>query len=127
MQEVDISIVDNRTQGDDSAVMAAVALSGLASAQQSSALSNLSYGNQVVNNDLAAKVQVAHQDALNRLRHSILADAVNRVQNIGPATARSAVEAVSGNAAAQGIADLKSAVDAFAARRPLPLPRPVRP
>ncbi|MFL6680719.1 MAG: hypothetical protein ACJ8IK_20435 [Burkholderiaceae bacterium] len=126
MQEVDISITDNRTQGDDSAVMSVVALSALVSAEQPSALSNLSYGNQIVNNDLAAKVQVAHQDALNRLRHSILADAVDRVQNIGSRTARAAVDVSSGNAAAQSLIDLKSAIDAFAARGPSPRPLPGR-
>ncbi len=118
MQEIDISIVDNRGgSGGDTPVAPVLALNGLVTAQQPSGLSNLSYTHQVANNDLAAKAQVAHQDALNRLHQSILAGAVNRVQDVGPAAARAAVATLSGNSAAQELADLKSALAAFADRQ----------
>lgn len=112
METIEIIVGKDESSGDP--VVAALALNSMVMAQQSSALSDLVYANQVSSNDLGAKSQVANQDAMNRLRQTILADAVTRVQALGPTAARAAVATLTSNALAQEIADLKAAVEAFA-------------
>ena len=109
---IDIVIEDGSPKKNP--VIEAVALTGLATAQQASAVSDLAFSNQVSSTGMAARSQVANQDAMNRLHHGILSKAVASVQAPGPVTARSAVDMLSSNALAQEIADLKAAVAAFA-------------
>jgi hypothetical protein len=108
-------VVDNGGGGppEPDPIVASVALGSVVIAQQASALGNLAYGNQVSSTDLAAKSQVTNQNAMNRLRQTILANAVASVQSLDPAAARSTVFTVSSNAMAQEISSLKAAVDAF--------------
>ncbi|SFE15927.1 hypothetical protein [Paracidovorax konjaci] len=113
MGSIEIKVADAAQQGLPGEVTEAVALTGVATAQQPANLSNLAYANQVSSTNLSAQNQVARQDAMNRLHHSILANAVNQVQDLQPATARSAVAAFSGNETAQALADLRAAIDAF--------------
>lgn len=94
----------------------AIALNNTVVAQQPSMLSDLVYANHVVSNNLGAESQIGNQDALNRLRQMIVADAVMRVQDTGPMTARAAVTTLTSNAVAQEIADLKAAIKAFSTR-----------
>ncbi|WP_284415548.1 hypothetical protein [Acidovorax sp. SUPP3334] len=108
--------------GLQSTAAPAVALSGLASAQQPSALSNLAYANQVASNDLSAKSQIARQDAMNRLRHSVVASAVARIQGLGPLATRSAVTALTGNEGAESLGGLKGAISAFSSRHAAAIP-----
>jgi hypothetical protein len=113
MAKETIEIIVDESVQPGNPVIAAVALNGTVVAQQPSMLSNLVYANHVVSNDLGAKSLVGHQDAMNRLRQSIVAKAVSQVQDLAPATARAAVDALSSNALAQEIADLKAAIEAF--------------
>ncbi|MBB1087043.1 hypothetical protein H4F99_00920 [Lysobacter sp. SG-8] len=113
-ETIDIRVEDRRDTGHP--VTAAIAIGSLATMQQPALLSDLAFSNHVVGNDLGAKSQLAHQDAMNRLRQGIVAGAVARVQGPGPGTARAAVDVLTGNALAQEIADLKAAVDAFGTR-----------
>ncbi|MFC7519347.1 hypothetical protein ACFQS6_01705 [Xanthomonas populi] len=109
--QIDITVTDNTAPpSPPDPIVCALALTGLAASQQGSLLSNLAYSNQVTSNNLAAKTQLAHQDASNRLRQSILANAVRSVQSANPSAARSGVTVLSSNAAAQSIADLRAAV-----------------
>lgn len=103
-------------EGLPAAVIEAVALSGMATAQQPSALSNQAYANQVASNQLSAQNQVARQDAMNRLHLAILAQAVNQVQDLQPATARSAMEVLAGGEAAQALAGLQAVPGALPTR-----------
>jgi hypothetical protein len=111
-----IEIIVEKDEPSGNPVVAALALNSMVVAQQSSALSDLCYANQVSSNDVGAKSQVANQDAMNRLRQAILANAVTRVQDLGAATARASVAVLTSNALAQEIADLKAAVEAFASQ-----------
>ncbi len=106
--QIDITVTDKTAQSDP--ILSSLALTGMAASQQASLLSNLAYSNQVASNNLAAKAQLSHQDASNRLRQSILANAVRSVQSANPSTARSAVALLTSNAAAENIADLNAAV-----------------
>lgn len=115
-----MGIIEINSVGDDppqNPAVSAAALSGWVTAQQPSALSNLAYANQVASGDLSAKAQVARQDAMNRLRHTIVASAVARIQAPGPCTARSSVTVFTGNELAQALAGLKSAIGAFSMRQ----------
>ena len=82
--------------------------------QQPSMLSDLVYSNQVSSTDLAAKSQVSNQDAMNRLRHMILANAVTAVQSTGPKAARSDLTVLTSNNLTRELADLKASIAAFA-------------
>ena len=108
---IDIDIEDGSPKKNP--VIEAVALTGLAGAQQASAVSDLAYSNQVSSTGMAARSQVANQDAMNRLHQGILSQAVASVQAPGPVTARSTVTTLTSNALAQEIADLKAAIAAF--------------
>jgi hypothetical protein len=120
-EQANITITDNRDQtgggGIDDSIIGAVAISGMAIAGQPSMLSNLAYANILSSNDLGAKNQVSNQDAQNKLRISILSRAVNRVQNLQPLQARSAVDVLTNNELAQTITDLKATMAAFAGKR----------
>lgn len=90
----------------------------LAIAQQGALMSNLAFANQVHNTDLAGKAQAARQQGMDRLRLSLLAQAVGRVQALRPPEARASVAALTDDAAAHTLADLRSA----AATDPQPAP-----
>lgn len=96
-------------------VVEAVAGGGLVVAQQPALLSDLNLANQVLNQDLAGKAQLAQQNAMNRLRTSILAQAVQQVQAPGVATARATVAVLTGQALAEALAGLRAS-----AARPAP-------
>jgi hypothetical protein len=113
IEVVEITIHDSTPSGDG--VTAVLAASAAVVAQQGAVLADLAFGNQVSSTALAARTQVANQDAQNRLRHAILARAVASVQAPGPTTARSAVFVFSANELAQDVADLKASVQALAA------------
>lgn len=117
-ETIAIVVVDNRQKPPPPTnytdlIMESVALSGIAVSEQPSMLSNLTYSNTVVNNDLSAKGSVSNGDAQNKLRISILAKAIDRVQNPQPMEARCSVDVLTNNELAQAIADLKSVVSAF--------------
>ncbi len=101
-------------------VVEAVAGGSLVVAQQPALLSDLNLANQVLNQDLAAKGQLTQQNAMNRLRTSILAQAVQQVQVPGPATARAAVAVLSGQALAEALAGLRASGATPTARTPKP-------
>lgn len=111
MGTIEIIVEKDEPSGDS--VAAALALGSIAVAQQPSTLSDLAYANQVSTNDLGAKSQVAHQDAMNRLRQMVLATAVTRIQEPDPTAAKADVAVLTSNAMAREIADLKASVDAF--------------
>ncbi|WP_434030911.1 hypothetical protein [[Pseudomonas] boreopolis] len=96
-------------------VVEAVAIGNLKSiAEQPAMVSNLAFSNFTANTDLAQKSAVSNQQAMNGLGLSIVAKASNTVSNLGPLEARSEVDVLTNNGVAQAIADLKSAIEAFA-------------
>lgn len=100
----------------DEQVLNAVATGNLkAISEQPAMLSNLAYSNVVSTNNLGQQNAVSNQQAGNQLGVPLVAKAANTISNTGPLAARSAVDVLSNNELAQTIADLKSAVDAFAA------------
>lgn len=111
-----IEIIVDEKNSPKTPVTAAVASNGMVAALQPSMLSDLVYANHVVSNNVGAQSQVANQDAMNRLHQSIVADAVTRVQDLGPSAARAAVSALTSNTLAQEITDLKAAIEAFSSR-----------
>ena len=115
MGEIDITIIDNSDK--NSATVEAIALTGLAIAEQPSMLSNLAYSNTLSSNDLGVKGQVSNQNAQNKLSISILSNAVNQVQNNLPLQARSAVDVLTNNELAKTVADLKAVMAAFADKK----------
>lgn len=116
MNEVDITIVDNTGKTD--VLLEAVASTGIVVAEQAAMLTNLAYSNAVTSRDIGGKAQLANQDAQNKLRISILANAVNRVQDNHALQARSAVDVLTNNELAQAIADLKATLAAFSGKKP---------
>jgi hypothetical protein len=102
--------IDTSPAPNPAVVVQAVAGGGLVVAQQPALLSDLNLANQVLNQDLAAKGQLTQQNAMNRLRTSILAQAVQRVQGPGPASARAAVAVLTGQALAETLASLGASV-----------------
>lgn len=123
MTSIDIDVIDARG-GDDAPTPTAIAASGLVVAQQPATISNLAFSNQVAGADLAAKAQAAHQDAMNRLRQSILARATASLNRASPATARPAVHAITGESAAQQLAELQAALRVAASQAPKPSASP---
>ena len=95
----------------------AVVASLLAVAQQGAMVSNLAFANQVRNTDLAGQSQAARQQGMDKLRLGILAKAAGRVQAPSAAGSRAAVEVLTGNEAAQTMADLRAVVPAPARGR----------
>jgi hypothetical protein len=86
-------------------------------AEQPAMLSNLSFSNTVTNTNLSQQNAVSNQQAMNELGISILGKTVNKVSDLGPLEARSAVDILTNNELAQTIADLKSSLEAFAAKQ----------
>jgi hypothetical protein len=99
----------------DEQVVSAVATGNLkAISEQPAMLSNLAYSNVVSTNNLGQQNAVSNQQAGNQLGVPLVAKATNVISNLGPMAARSAVDVLTNNELAQTIADLKSAVEAFA-------------
>ncbi len=114
-ESIEFIVDEGGAAGRDEAVGSACRSSHCVAAMQPSMAGNLAYANHVASNDLGAKSQLAHQDAMNRLRQTIIANAVARVQDTDPVAARSAVVALTSDALARQIAGLKAVVQTFAA------------
>lgn len=82
-------------------------------AEQPAMLSNLAYSNIVANTNLSQQNAVANQQAMNELGISIVGKTVNKVSDLGPLEARSAVDVLTDNALADEIASLRSVIQAF--------------
>ncbi|MBN2069311.1 MAG: RebB family R body protein [Opitutales bacterium] len=83
-------------------------------AEQPAMLSNLSFSNTVANTNLSQQNAVANQQAMNELGVSILGKTVNKVSDLGPLEARSAVDILTNNELAQDMASLKASIQMFA-------------
>ena len=81
--------------------------------EQPAMLSNLAYSNTVANTNLSHQNAVSNQQAMNELGISIVGKTVNKVSDLGPLEARSAVDVLTDNALAEVIADLKGTLAAF--------------
>ena len=84
--------------------------------EQPAMLSNLAYSNTIANTNLSQQNAVANQQAMNELGISIVGKTVNKVSDLGPLEARSAVDVLTNNELAQTIADLKATIQAFAGK-----------
>ncbi|KAF1007445.1 MAG: hypothetical protein GAK28_01787 [Luteibacter sp.] len=113
METIDVGVSITETDGTGGP-KDAVSVAGATVAQLPAALSDLAYANQVGSTGMAARSQIANQDAMYRLRQMILADAVATVQTTSPSTARSSLTVLTSNELAREIADLKASVQAFA-------------
>lgn len=113
METIDVGISITEVDGSGGS-KDAIPLTGTTVANLPAALSNLAYANQVGSTGMAARSQVANQDAMYRLRQMILAEAVNAVQTTSPTTARSSVNVFTSNELAREIAGLKASIEAFA-------------
>lgn len=78
--------------------------------EQPAMLSNLAYSNTIANTNLSQQNAVANQQAMNELGISIVGKTVNKVSDLGPLEARSAVDILTNNELAQTIAELKAAI-----------------
>ena len=85
--------------------------------EQPAMLSNLAYSNTVQNTNLSHQNAVANQQAMNELAISIVGKTVNKVSDLGPLEARSAVDVLTNNELASEIADLKAVIQSFASRQ----------
>lgn len=83
-------------------------------AEQPAMLSNLAFSNTVANTNLSQQNAVANQQAMNELGVSILGKTVNKVSDLGPLEARSAVDILTNNELAQDMASLKASIQMFA-------------
>lgn len=81
--------------------------------EQPAMLSNLAYSNTVSNTNLSQQNAVANQQAMNELGIAVVGKTVNKVSDLGPLEARSAVDILTNNELAQTIADLKASLQAF--------------
>jgi hypothetical protein len=81
--------------------------------EQPAMLSNLAYSNTIANTNLSQQNAVANQQAMNELGISIVGKTVNKVSDLGPLEARSAVDVLTNNELAESIMDLKAAVMAL--------------
>ncbi|UPG95835.1 hypothetical protein [Luteibacter aegosomatissinici] len=111
VEAVEISITEGGP--DNGPLPSVLTMNALAAAQQGAAITDLALGNQVSASAVAARAQVSHQDALNRLRQMILSRAVMTVDTPGPKLARSTTVVLTSSALAQDIADLKASTAAF--------------
>lgn len=84
--------------------------------EQPAMLSNLAYSNTVSNTNLSHQNAVSNQQAMNELAISVVGKTVNKVSDLGPLEARSAVDILTNDEVAQTIADLKATLQAFAAK-----------
>lgn len=114
MGTIEIEIDTGNDGGGTSVVASAIASTGLLNAQQPAALINLAYSNLVANTGLSQRNAVANQQAVNARGPSIVARASAGVSDPGPLQARSAIAALTDDAPARTIADLKAAVAALA-------------
>ncbi|MBI5423037.1 MAG: R body protein [Opitutae bacterium] len=76
-------------------------------------LSNLAYSNAIANTNLSQQNAVANQQAMNELGISIVGKTVNKVSDLGPLEARSAVDVLTDNALADEIASLRAVIQTF--------------
>ena len=95
----------------------------LSTGQQPSSLSNQAYANALQTRNLSSQNAVANQQALNEVNISVLGKTVNKVGDLSPLEARSAVDVLTNDSVAQTIADLKAAVQAFDPSGSRPSPR----
>ena len=86
--------------------------------EQPAMYSNLAYGNLVNNTNLSQQNAVSNQQAMNELGIAIVGKTVNKVSDLGPLEARSAVDILTNNELAQTIADLKATLQAFTTKAP---------
>lgn len=84
--------------------------------EQPAMLSNLAYSNTITNTNLSQQNAVANQQAMNELGISIVGKTVNKVSDLGPLEARSAIDVLTDNALADEIASLKAVLQAFTAK-----------
>ena len=78
--------------------------------EQPAMLSNLAYSNTIANTNLSQQNAVANQQAMNELGISIVGKTVNKVSDLGPLEARSAVDILTNDEVAQALLDLKAAI-----------------
>ena len=98
----------------DQGVIDAVAIGNLKSiSEQPAMLSNLAYSNTVTNTNLSMQNAVSNQQAMNELGISIVGKTVNKVSDLGPLEARSAVDILTNDEVAQAILDLTASIKAF--------------
>lgn len=102
----------NLSLNDTATVVAITNLKSIA--EQPAMLSNLAYSNAIANTNLSQQNAIANQQAMNELGISIVGKVVNKVSDLGPLEARSAVDILTNNELAETIADLKSTLQAFA-------------
>ena len=96
-------------------IVQSVAIGNLKSiSEQPAMISNLAYSNVITTTNLSQQNAVSNQQAMNEVGISVVGKTVNNVANLGPLEARSAVDILTNDELAQTIADLKSAVQAFA-------------
>ena len=81
--------------------------------EQPAMLSNLAYSNTVSNTNLSQQNAVSNQQAMNELGISIVGKTVNKVSNLGPLEARSAVDVLTNDEVAQTLSDLSASLQAF--------------
>ena len=81
--------------------------------EQPAMLSNLAYSNAVQTTNLSHQNAVANQQAMNELGIAVVGKTVNKVSNLGPLEARSAIDILTNNELAQAIADLQAVIQAF--------------
>jgi len=86
-------------------------------AEQPAMLSNLAYSNTITNTNLSQQNAVANQQAMNELGISIVGKTVNKVSDLGPLEARSAVDVLTDNALADEIASLKAVIQSFSGKQ----------
>jgi hypothetical protein len=106
---------DLSTPASDPASTVSIA-SVLSIAEQPAMLSKLVFSNLVANTNLAQQNAVANQQAMNELAVSVLGKVVNKVVELGPLEARSAVDILTNDELATTLADLKAALQAFATK-----------
>ncbi|MEM7251278.1 MAG: RebB family R body protein [Pseudomonadota bacterium] len=95
-------------------IVQSVAIGNLKSiSEQPAMLSNLAYSNTVQTTNLSQQNAVSNQQAMNELGVAVVGSTVNKVQNLGPLEARSAVDILTNDELAQTIADLKATLQAF--------------
>lgn len=106
---------DNNTAAinETTAVLAITSLKSIA--EQPAMLANLLFANTITNVNLSQQNAVANQQAMNELGISVVGKMVNKISDLGPLEARSAVDVLTDNALADEIASLKAVIQSFAA------------
>lgn len=101
----------NRSLGETVTVIGVTNLKSVG--EQPAMLSNLAYSNTVSNTNLSHQNAVSNQQAMNELAISVVGKTVNKVSDLGPLEARSAVDILTNDEVAQTMADLKATLQAF--------------